>query len=134
MLSMAMSCDGCIDGVSEARLLPLSMLDFDRVGEARAGCDAIMSYASTLGGTTATSGQFGGPPALSRSRPAGRLPVEHGGHRLRRRWTRRRGSSTPTETTWSTMRRRPLRLRPWRLSFAERADVIDAGDVISASS
>lgn len=48
LLSCATSIDGYIDDATEARLLLSNDADFDRVDEARAGCDAILVGANTI--------------------------------------------------------------------------------------
>jgi 5-amino-6-(5-phosphoribosylamino)uracil reductase len=48
ILNCAMSLDGCIDDVSDERLLLSNEDDFDRVDELRASCDAILVGANTI--------------------------------------------------------------------------------------
>ena len=48
LLSVAQSLDGYIDDTTPDRLVLSSPEDMDRVGEVRAGCDAIMVGATTL--------------------------------------------------------------------------------------
>lgn len=48
LLSCAMSLDGYLDDATDQRLLLSNNEDFDRVDEARAGCDAILVGARTI--------------------------------------------------------------------------------------
>lgn len=48
LLSCGTSIDGCLDDLSAHRLILSNDADFDRVDEARAGCDAILVGAATV--------------------------------------------------------------------------------------
>jgi 5-amino-6-(5-phosphoribosylamino)uracil reductase len=48
LLSVAMSIDGCLDDMNDARLMLSNDEDFDRVDEVRAGVDAILVGANTI--------------------------------------------------------------------------------------
>lgn len=48
LLSCGTSIDGCLDDLSAQRLILSNDADFDRVDEARAGCDAVLVGAGTV--------------------------------------------------------------------------------------